>query len=135
MSTIAKVKEAKTKQQQQQMLLELCFQHVTRGLHHLVQQIGGSTTGDQLEMVFNDVAQSKGYPLRMYTNDIKGLDSQVDWLVYRELLGEVVTFAADASSKATVKKFIQAILEQVEEETDSNLHEVKFRLDLIEYAG
>lgn len=127
------IKEAATKQQQQ-VLLRLCFQHVTRGLYHLVQQVGGSASGDQLETVFNDIAQSKGYPIRMYTNDIRGLDSPVDWLVYRELLNEVVVFATDVSSDATVKKFIQAILQQVQEETDANLHEVKFRLALIEYT-
>lgn len=134
MSTILKVKEAATIQQQQQVLLKLCFQHVTRGLYLLVQQVGGVALGDQLETAFNDVAQSKGYPIRMYTNDLRGLDIPVDWLVYRELLNEVISFATQASSRATVKKFIQAILQQVEAETGSNLHEAKFRLALIEYT-
>lgn len=132
MSTNAKT--AVTARQQQQMLLRMCFQHVTRGLYHLVQQVGGPATGDQLETVFNEVAQSKGYPMRMYTNDLRGLDGNVDWLVYRELLGEVVTFATEVSNEPTVKKFVQAILDQVEEETGSNLHEAKFRLALTDYS-
>ena len=115
------------------MLLVLCFQHLAKGLYNLAQKLGGSAVGDQLETVFNDIAQSKGYPLRMYTDDIRGLDEPVNWLVYRELIGEIISFAINASDKATVKKFIQAILEQIEEETESNLHEVIFRLELDEY--
>lgn len=115
------------------MLLILCFQHVAKGLYNLVQKLGGSAVGDQLETVFNDIAQSKGYPMRMYTDDISGLDDPVDWLVYRELMGEIVDFTVDVSDTATVKKFIQAILGQIEEETDSNLHEVIFRLALGDY--
>lgn len=89
--------------------------------------------GDQLETLFNDIAQSKGYPFRMYTDDIRGLENSVNWLVYRELIGEIIDFTIAVSDKATVKKFIQAILEQIEEETSSKLHEVKYRLALDEY--
>ena len=115
------------------MLLVLCFQHLAKGLFNLAQKLGGPEVGDQLETLFNDISQSKGYPFRMYTDDIRGLDSPVNWLVYRELIGEIINFTIDASDKATVKKFIQAILEQIEEETDSNLHEVRYRLALDEY--
>ena len=121
-------------QQQQQVLLKLCFQHVIRGLYMLVRQVGGVALGDQLETAFNETAQSNGYPLRMYTHEIRGLDSPADWLIYRELLAQVVDFATSVSNKATVKKFIQAILEQLQEETGSNLHEAKFRLALMDYT-
>lgn len=133
MPSISSIREATNPQQQQELLLVLCFQHLAKGLYNLAQKLGGSAAGDQLETIFNDISQSKGYPLRMYTDDIRGLDSPVNWLVYRELIGEVINFTVDVSDKATVKKFIQAILEQIEEETDSNLHEVTFRLALDEY--
>ena len=133
MPSIASVRQATNPQQQQEMLLVLCFQHLVKGLFNLVQKLGGPEVGDQLETLFNDISQSKGYPFRMYTDDIRGLDNPVNWLVYRELIGEIINFTVDASDKATVKKFIQAILEQIEEETDSNLHEVKYRLALDEF--
>ena len=133
MSNISNIRQAANPQQQQEILLVLCFQHLAKGLYNLAQKLGGSEVGDQLETLFNDIAQSKGYPFRMYTDDIRGLDNSVNWLVYRELIGEIINFTVAASDKATVKKFIQAILEQIEEETDSNLHEVKYRLALDEY--
>lgn len=133
MPTVTNVKEATNAQEQQEVLLVLCFQHLAKGLYNLAQKLGGSAVGDQLETVFNDIAQSKGYPLRMFTDDIRGLDNPVNWLVYRELIGAITDFTVDVSDKATVKKFIQAILEQIEQETDSNLHEVIYRLALDEY--
>ena len=118
----------------QEFLLKVCFEHVVKVLHRLMQKTGRPASSVEFEDVFNRIAQSNASTLRMSGEKIAGLDSPADWLTYRSLLEGTIEFASAAAGHATVDRFIAAILDKMENQTGSNLVEVKYRLGLTRYT-